>query len=100
MTPEGKIQKKVAEYAESLGFLARRNYVRAGGARGWPDTEFYLPGGAVVMMEFKRPGKKPSKIQQHRIDELRKLDHEVHVVDNVEQGKAILDDAVRFGRDW
>jgi len=89
-TPEGRIQAAVSKYAKTLGILVRRQYVRAGGARGWPDTEFYLPRGKTVHIEFKAPGGQPSKIQQKRIDDLLALGHLAYVCDNVDEGKRIL----------
>jgi hypothetical protein len=90
VTPEGRIQKKAIDFAKGLGFLARRNYVRAGGEQGWPDVEFYLPGGRVILIEFKAPGGTPSKLQLKRIENLRALGHEAYVCDNVADAKEIL----------
>ena len=41
------------------------------GSRGWPDTILVFPGGFTLWVEFKRPGKKPRKLQYHRIAQLR-----------------------------
>jgi hypothetical protein len=94
-TPEGKIQAAVVKYAKGLGFLAKRNYNAPGAETGWPDTEFFLPGAVTLFFEFKRLGEEPTKLQAHRISQLRELGHHVYVCDDVEYGKGVLDAARR-----
>lgn len=93
VTPEGRIQKKAIEYAKKLGFLAKRHYNGPGAQTGWPDVQFFLPGGRTLHIEFKAPGKEATAIQQYRIDALRQLGHEAIVCDSYEDAKAALDAA-------
>lgn len=93
MTPEGRIQKAVIDYAKKHGVLVKRNHMAPGAERGWPDVEFFF-FGAVLLVEFKAPGKKPTTLQQFRIDELRKRGHAVCVVDSIELGKLVIDTAL------
>ena len=88
---ESKLQARVIKYAKSLGFLAKRNYNGPGVEVAWPDVEFFLPGGVVVLVEFKKPGGTLSKIQEYRIGELLERGHHVYVCDSFEYGKAIFD---------
>lgn len=37
------------------------------GERGWPDRVFVFPTGVHVWIEFKRKGKKPTKLQYYRM---------------------------------
>lgn len=90
MTPEGRLQKKIVDYAKSLGFLVKRNHMARGAARGWPDLEIFALRGVVLLVEVKAPGEKPSLLQMHRIEELRALGHVAFFVDNFEIAKAIL----------
>ena len=45
------------------------------GDKGWPDRIAILPNGKHVWIELKREGRKPSKLQHHRIQKL--IDHNV-----------------------
>lgn len=84
-------QKKTIEYARSKGCLAHRNYFRAGAEVGWPDVEIFLPQGRVLLIEFKRVGKEPRKIQQDRIDKLRALGHAVITCYTFQEAKQAID---------
>lgn len=63
--------------------------------RAFPDRIFFFPGGRPTLIEFKRLGKQPTKLQQFTIDVLRKLGYEVHVVDNIDRLKEVLENALR-----
>lgn len=49
---------------------------------GYPDRLIVLPLGAVVWVELKSKGRKPTKIQNLRISRLRAMGHTVEVIDN------------------
>ena len=55
---------------------------------GYPDRLIVLPDGMVLWVELKSKGRKPSKIQLARMDELTDLGHSAVVIDN----KAAVDD--------
>lgn len=38
--------------------------------RGVPDRILVFPGGRVVFVEFKAPGKEPTALQQHTINQI------------------------------
>jgi hypothetical protein len=40
---------------------------------GWPDRLFLIPGGRPMLLEFKRPGKQPEPLQNHRLETLVNL---------------------------
>ncbi len=48
---------------------------------GYPDRLVCLPGGHVAWVELKSKGKKPTRIQRLRMEDLRNMNFEVHVVD-------------------
>ncbi len=52
------------------------------GAKGWLDDAVWLPNWHFVV-EFKKPGEKPTALQRRRIRRLRALGVEVHVIDDV-----------------
>ncbi|KKN32071.1 hypothetical protein LCGC14_0817620 [marine sediment metagenome] len=49
--------------------------------RGTPDL-LVVQDGRAYFFEVKQPGKEPTKLQRHRLDELRKKGIQAHVVHN------------------
>lgn len=68
------------------------------GVVGYPDRVLLFPGGFVVWVELKSKGKKPTKVQQLRIAQLRQMGHNVAVVDSKDQVDTLLQ-AVDFVKD-
>ena len=60
------------------------------GVVGYPDRVVLLPGGFVVWVELKSKGRKPNRVQQLRIDQLRAMGHNVAVVDGKDQVDVLL----------
>jgi len=60
------------------------------GVVGYPDRVVLLPGGFVVWVELKSKGKKPTRVQQLRIAQLREMGHNVAVVDGKDQVDVLL----------
>lgn len=85
---ESLIEKKVCEYAESLGWLQFK--FTSPGQRSIPDRIFFR-AGVCFLIEFKAPGKRPTKLQQKKINDLRKQGFYTWVVDSIELGKEIVD---------
>tara|TARA_R110000868_G_scaffold64854_2_gene194607 strand:+ start:1526 stop:1822 length:297 start_codon:yes stop_codon:yes gene_type:complete len=86
---EKDIEKKVCDFAKTRGILVYKFTSPA--RRSVPDRLFILPGGSVFWIEFKRKGKKPSPGQEAEIERMRKQGARVHVSDNVEAGKRIIE---------
>ena len=86
---EKDIEKKVVEYAKSLGLLSYKFTSPA--KRSVPDRIFITPKGHVFFMEVKRRGCKPTPAQEVEIMKLIKQRANVYVVDLVENGKAVID---------
>lgn len=61
------------------------------GMVGYPDRVVLLPCGITVWVELKSKGRKTTKAQALRIEHLRKLGHNVAVVDSKEAVDTILD---------
>lgn len=57
---------------------------------GVPDRIVFLPGGRVVFVEVKAPGKMVSAIQARVIAQLRELGAEVRILDSLEGVDAIF----------
>jgi hypothetical protein len=86
---EKDIEKRVCAYARERKFLC---YKFTSPAQSHiPDRIFITPAGVVFMVEFKRKGKKPTPAQDVEITKIRATGVQVNVVDNVEQGKRLID---------
>jgi hypothetical protein len=70
------------------------------GRRAFPDRLFFGPYGRIRMIEFKRLGKDATPLQAHVHWKLSRLQHHVDVVDNVEEGKRIVDWLFRPREQW
>jgi len=86
---EKEIEKKVVAYAKSKGCLAYK--FTSPSCRSVPDRMFITPTGTVFFMELKRLGEKPTAAQEVEIAKLRKQGVVVWVVDDVQQGKELID---------
>jgi hypothetical protein len=91
---ERDIERKVGEYAKKLG-VWHRKFVSPQN-RGVPDRVFAYKG-AIIFIEFKAPGKKPTPLQEAEAKKMRDADVRVYVCDNVEQGKVMIDRLVIWG---
>lgn len=85
---ESEIEKKVSEYAKAKGWLVYKFVSPA--QRAVPDRVF-IRGGDIYFVEFKAPGKKPTKLQDKIFSKIRGELFEVYIIDNVEQGKLLID---------
>lgn len=89
---EMDVETPVCKYATETGWLVRK--IVYPGRRGAPDRHFYK-GGRLLIIEFKRPvGGRVSGNQKREHERLAAAGFPVHLVNNVEQGKALLDGAV------
>ena len=84
---ETHIESKVCDYAKSKGWMVRK----FGGpnAKGDPDRIFFKDG-ETRFIEFKAPGKKPTKLQAKRLAELQALGFVAVWVDSIEDGKNVF----------
>ncbi len=62
------------------------------GMDGMPDRLVLLPQGRIGFVEVKAPGMLPRPLQEHRHEQLRRLEFPVYVLDDPEQIGGILDD--------
>lgn len=86
---EKDIESAVCRYAERRGWRAVKftspNY------RSVPDRIFFGHPARVFFIEFKKPGEKPTEKQAKEIARLRAEGFDVFVVDDIDQGKFIID---------
>jgi hypothetical protein len=84
-TLESSIESHNRAYAVKLGIIFRKlNF-----GEGWPDR-LLLYRGAVLFIEYKQKGAKPTKLQEWMHDKLRAQGFEVHVIDNSLRGQDLI----------
>ncbi len=86
---ESSLERKVVAYAESIGYITFK--VSTVSSRGWPDRVFIDANGHHIYVELKQAGKKPRKLQLHRIQQLHERGVEVHWTSDYATVKKILD---------
>ena len=86
---ESEIEKKVKAYAVEKGWTVRK--FTSPGKRGVSDNIFMKWPAVVFFIEFKAPGKKPTKAQAEEHKVVRSCGIDVHVVDNIGEGMDIID---------
>lgn len=83
------VQKPVVRHARATGWLAWK--MRIEGRNGSPDYWFFK-AGVLLIMEFKKPEDGELSAQQVlRIEDLNDHGFPVHVVENADAGRALLD---------
>ena len=100
MTPEGKVKKKVKEYLQSIGAWYYMPVSNGMGRVGCPDI-LVCYEGRFLAFETKAPGKikNVTANQQREIDAIQRVNGLAHVVDDVEQVKAVIETVERNAHD-
>ena len=88
---ESKIEEAVCKYAKEQGCLVYK--FTSPGRRSVPDRIF-IHKGHVFFVEFKAPGKKPTKGQEREMERLREQGIKVYVCDDIEGGKFLIRKAI------
>ena len=91
MAAERKIEEYLRDTVKATGGRAYK--FTSPGNDGVPDRLVLLPGGRVVFVELKAPGRKPTALQELQINRIRQLGFDVRVIDN----KADVDKLVKGG---
>lgn len=87
MTLESSIEAAAVRKAEARGWWQIK--IMRASKRGVPDRLF-LRNGRYVWIEFKQPGKEPTRQQRLRANEMRAHGAEVHWCDTWEKALEIL----------
>lgn len=86
---ESKIERAVCDIAKQKGW---QNFKLSGpNDRGKPDRLFFSHGGRVKFVEFKSTGQKPTALQLLQLQRLTELGFDCHVIDSIEDGRALFD---------
>ena len=83
---EKQIEAALVRRVKELGGLCEK-FVSPG-RRSVPDRIVTLPGGRIVFVELKAPGKGPTELQERDHWRRRKLDCEVVVINSIEGANA------------
>ena len=83
---EKDIESALCARVKSLGGLCEK-FVSPG-RRSVPDRIVTLPGGAIVFVEVKAPGKKPTDLQERDHARRKALGCRVVVIDSMEIANA------------
>lgn len=90
MKLEADLERSVVQYVESIGGRALK--LAIAGVRGFPDRTLLLPGGRVIFVELKRPKGAHTYFQQQLWQgRLAELECEVHMIDNLDDMKRVID---------
>ena len=86
---ERRIEAALVRAALNAGGLALK-WVSPG-RPGVPDRIVFMPGGRVVLVELKAPGKTPTPLQAKTHEALRRLGMTVLVIDSMEDARAAFE---------
>jgi hypothetical protein len=86
---EKEIETKVCDYAKTKNVLVYK--FTSPNRMAVPDRLFIRSDGHVWFCEFKREGQKPTPAQDREHHRLRQHKVSVFVIDNVDEGKAMVD---------
>lgn len=89
---EKEIEAAVCKYAKEKGFEVYK--FSSPNRVGVPDRMFVAPFQRVFWIEFKRAGGVPTPVQEREARKLTDCGFTVYLVDDVAQGKQIIDDEV------
>lgn len=87
MILEGDVERALVKRVEKeLGGSCEK--FTSPGRRSVPDRICLFPGGRIIFVELKAPGKTPSKLQQRDHERRRAMGFDVRVIDNLEDARA------------
>jgi len=84
---EKDIEQSFVSYVENRGDICLK--IGNNACKGYPDRLVLMDGGKLFFIEFKKPGEKPTKYQEHIHVKLRDLGFSVYWSDNLIESKAI-----------
>lgn len=79
---ESTIERHLRRRAKAIGWWPLK--LISPSQRGVPDRMLLCPGGAVLFVELKKPGEKPTPQQAAQHRRMRALGHTVLVIDSLE----------------
>ena len=83
---EKTVEAALVRRVKALGGLCEK--FTSPNRRAVPDRIVTLPGGRIIFVELKSPGKKPTPLQSSDHERRRALGCDVRVIDNVGDASA------------
>lgn len=83
---ESQVEAALVRRVKQLGGTAEK--FTSPGRRSVPDRLVTLPGGRIVFVELKAPGKQPTEKQARDHERRKALGCDVRVIDSVEGARA------------
>lgn len=90
MTPEGRVVAALKRAAAEFELVCIRMSLRPGVAAGWPDFVILGPGGRVLWVETKAPGKPLRPLQDERRKTIEGLGGRYAKPDTVEDARRVV----------
>lgn len=88
MPSEQQVQKQIINYLEDKGYVAIKIIVA--NKSGVPDIVGCTKKGKFFAIEVKKPGKKPTKLQQYKLDKIAANKGIAFSADSVDVVKKLL----------
>lgn len=85
---ESIIEQRLKKEIEKIGGKALK-FISPGVA-GVPDRMVLMPGGVIIFVELKAPGKKLRAMQEYRSKELKQLGFRVECIDSIDKIKELV----------
>lgn len=86
---EKDLERLIGEYVKKRGGLFLK--FSSPNNRGVPDRICLFPGGRMMFLEVKAPGKKPTALQLKTLERYRDLGHRAEWADSVERATRYID---------
>jgi len=83
---EEDVERALVQRVKSLKGTAEK--FTSPGRRSVPDRLVTLPGGTIIFVELKAPGRKPTDKQARDHERRRAMGCDVRVIDTVEEARA------------
>ncbi len=96
MKTEADIENAVVRYAERRGIFHTKLNIML--HRSLPDRVFWIPGGRPLLIEFKKRGKEPTKLQWITLRKLEALGYDIGWTDKAEEAIEWIDSAIGFAK--
>jgi len=87
------IENKFVRMAKEIGCKTRK--LNGMGYKSWPDRLILCPGGAVVFIEFKKPGEGLRPAQGELHSEVHQIGHTWYTCDDADNAMEIVRNAMR-----
>lgn len=83
---ENRVERALVKRVKDLGGMCEK--FTSPGRRSVPDRIVTLPGGRIIFVECKAPGKRPTELQDRDHKRRKEMGCEVVVINNIKDANA------------